>query len=55
MSYPVKYRWRVVEYRREGHTYAETKETFKVSISTIDLFGNSKHPHFSCGNPSHFS
>ncbi len=35
MSYPVKYRERVVEYRQEGHTYAETKETFKVSISTI--------------------
>lgn len=35
MSYPVKYRERVVEYRQEGHTYAETKETFKVSIRTI--------------------
>ncbi len=35
MSYPVKYRERVVEYRHEGHTYAETKETFKVAISTI--------------------
>ncbi len=35
MSYPVKYRERVVEYRQEGHTYAETKETFKVSINTI--------------------
>ncbi len=35
MSYPVKYRERVVGYRQEGHTYEETKETFKVAISTI--------------------
>ncbi len=35
MSYPVKYRERVVEYRQEGHTYEETRETFKVSTCTI--------------------
>lgn len=35
MSYPVKYRERTIEYRKEGHTLKETSETFKVSISTI--------------------
>ena len=35
MSYPVKYRERTIEYRREGHTLEETKEVFKVAISTI--------------------
>jgi len=35
MSYPIKYRERAIEYRREGHTLEETKATFKVSISTI--------------------
>ena len=35
MSYPIKYRERTIEYRKEGHTLEETKATFKVSISTI--------------------
>ncbi len=35
MSYSEKYRKRVVEYRKEGHTLEETHNTFKVSISTI--------------------
>lgn len=35
MSYPVKYRERTIEYRREGHTLEETSWTFKVSIPTI--------------------
>ena len=35
MSYSEKYRKRTIEYRQEGHTLEETKETFKVSISTI--------------------
>ena len=35
MSYPEKYRQRTIEYRQEGHTLEETKEIFKVSISTI--------------------
>ena len=35
MSYPVKYRERVIEYRKEGHTLEQTKEVFKVAISTI--------------------
>ncbi len=35
MSYPVKYRERVVEYRQEGHTLEETRKVFKVAVSTI--------------------
>ncbi len=35
MSYPVKYRERVIEYRQEGHTLAETSQVFKAAISTI--------------------
>ncbi len=35
MSYPEEYRKRTIEYRQEGHTLEETKEVFKVSISTI--------------------
>ncbi len=35
MSYPVKYRKRVLEYREEGHTLEETSKVFKAAISTI--------------------
>lgn len=35
MSYPVKYRERVVEYHKENHTLEETHQVFKVAISTI--------------------
>lgn len=35
MSYPMKYRKRVIEYLQEGHTQKEAKEIFQVSISTI--------------------
>ncbi len=35
MSYPVKYRERVIEYRQEGHTLEETSKVFKIAISTI--------------------
>ncbi len=35
MSYPEEYRKRTIEYRQEGHTLEETKEIFRVSISTI--------------------
>ncbi len=35
MSYPVKYRERVIGYRQEGHTLEETSKVFKVAISTI--------------------
>ena len=35
MSYPIKYRKRVIEYRQEGHTLEETSNTFAVAISTI--------------------
>jgi len=35
MSYPEEYRKRTIEYKQEGHTLEETKEIFKVSISTI--------------------
>ncbi len=40
MSYPEEYRKRTIEYRREGHTLEETKEVFKVSISTIRAWEN---------------
>ncbi len=35
MSYDEKYRIRTLEYRREGHTLAETSKVFKVAINTI--------------------
>ncbi len=35
MSYPIKYRERVLEYRGEGHTLEEAHKVFKVSVSTI--------------------
>lgn len=35
MSYDVKYRKRVVEYKLDGNTLKKTSETFKVSPSTI--------------------
>ena len=38
MSYSEDYRKRVVEYRQEGHTLAETHETFKVAIITIRIW-----------------
>lgn len=40
MSYPEKYRYRTIEYRKEGHTLEETKEVFKVSITTIRKWEN---------------
>ncbi len=40
MSYPEKYRYRTIEYRQEGHTLEETKEVFKVSITTIRKWEN---------------
>lgn len=40
MSYPVKYRERVIEYRQEGHTLEETSKVFKVAISTIRKWEN---------------
>ena len=35
MSYPTKYREQTIEYRQEGHSLEETKQTFHVSIGTI--------------------
>ena len=35
MSYSEDYRKRTIEYRQEGHTLEETKDIFKVCISTI--------------------
>jgi len=35
MSYEIKYRKRVVEYKLEGNTLKKTRETFKVSRITI--------------------
>ncbi len=35
MAYSEDYRRRVVEYRKEGHTYEQTRQVFKVARSTI--------------------
>ena len=35
MAYDEKYRIRAVEYRKEGHTLAQTSKTFKVSEMTL--------------------
>ncbi len=35
MSYSEDFRKRTIEYRNEGHTLEETKDIFKVDISTI--------------------
>ena len=35
MSYDEKYRRRTLEYRQEGHTYAQTSKVFKVAVNTI--------------------
>ena len=35
MSYTIKYRKRVIEYRQEGYTLEETSNIFAVAISTI--------------------
>ncbi len=40
MSYPVKYRERVIEYRQDGHTLEETSRIFKIAISTIRKWEN---------------
>jgi transposase len=38
MSYDVKYRQRALDYLREGHSYRETGEVFKVSASTLQAW-----------------
>ena len=35
MAYSEDYRKRVTAYRKEGHTFRETKEVFKVTVDTI--------------------
>ena len=35
MAYSEDYRKRVIAYRKEGHTFRETKEVFKVTTDTI--------------------
>ena len=35
MAYSEDYRKRVIEYRKEGHTYRQTCEVFKVALITI--------------------
>jgi len=35
MSYPEKYKKRVIEYREEGHILEETRNVFKIAVSTI--------------------
>ena len=40
MSYPTKYRERVVSYHQEGHSWEETSKIFQVSVSTIRRWEN---------------
>ena len=40
MAYSEDYRKRVIEYRKEGHTFAQTHEVFKVAVSTIERWEN---------------
>ena len=40
MAYSEDYRKRVIEYRKEGHTFAQTQATFKIAISTIERWEN---------------
>ena len=35
MSYSKEYRERTIEYRQAGHTLEETRQIFKISITTI--------------------
>ena len=35
MAYSEDYRKRVIEYRKEGHTYKQTCEVFRVALITI--------------------
>ncbi len=35
MAYSEDYRRRVIEYRKEGHTFKETMQVFKVALITI--------------------
>ena len=35
MSYDIKFKQRVIEYREEGHTFKETCDTFKISETTL--------------------
>ncbi len=40
MAYNEKYRRRTLEYWHEGHTLAQTKEVFKVCVTTIYKWEN---------------
>ena len=40
MAYDEKYRKRTLEYWHEGHTLAQTKKVFKVSVTTIYAWEN---------------
>ncbi|WP_418895657.1 IS630 transposase-related protein [Romboutsia ilealis] len=35
MSYDIKFKQRVIEYREEGHTFKETCKVFKISETVI--------------------
>ena len=35
MSYDIKFKQRVIEYREEGHTFKETYKLFKISEITL--------------------
>ena len=35
MSYNIKFKQRIIEYRKEGHTFKETCKVFKISETTL--------------------
>lgn len=42
MSYDIKFKQRVIEYREEGHTFKETCKVFKISETTLIRWINKK-------------
>ena len=35
MSYDIKFKQRVIDYRKEGHTFKKTCKVFKISETTL--------------------
>jgi len=52
MSYTTKYRKKVIEYRKEGHTMEETSRAFKVSSGTIGAWEKLLRETGSLENPA---
>ena len=52
MTYPLKYRERVLEAKEEGLSYAETAEQYRVSISTIQRWEKEPKPQEKRNKPA---